>query len=95
MISLQRSIFYKHAVMMFTSSTYILIYMILQGKAVFATAAIPKDQAIFEEEPLVCSQFLWNEIYKYKACEYCLRSLESAQEMGRRYVHPLKIGSKN
>ena len=74
---------------------HITIFLTPQGKAVFATAAIPKDQAIFEEEPLVCSQFLWNEIYKYKACEYCLRSLETAQEMGRRYVHPVEIGSKN
>lgn len=39
---------------------------------------------MFEERPVVSSQFLWNEFYKYTACEYCLRSLETAENQSRR-----------
>ncbi len=34
--------------------------------------------------PLVTCQFAWNKQYKYRACEYCLRALETAQENVRR-----------
>lgn len=37
-----------------------------------------------EETPLVSCQFAWNELYKYKACEFCLRSLETAEAMAQR-----------
>jgi RNA polymerase subunit RPABC4/transcription elongation factor Spt4 len=37
-----------------------------------------------EESPIVSCQFAWNEFYKYKACEYCLRSLETAEAMAQR-----------
>lgn len=39
---------------------------------------------LFEEEPLVCCQFAWNEFCGYKACNHCLRPLETAQENARR-----------
>ncbi|XP_067103660.1 histone-lysine N-trimethyltransferase SMYD5 [Osmerus mordax] len=56
----------------------------IKGKGLFAKKNIKKGDTIFIERPLVCSQFLWNALYKYKACEYCLRSLETAEENARR-----------
>lgn len=55
-----------------------------KGKALFATKSFTKGDVIFEEKPLVCVQFVWNAEYKYRACDHCLRSLESAQDMARR-----------
>uniref|UniRef100_A0A8C6KAV2 Protein-lysine N-trimethyltransferase SMYD5 n=1 Tax=Nothobranchius furzeri TaxID=105023 RepID=A0A8C6KAV2_NOTFU len=54
------------------------------GKGLFAKKSIKKGDTIFTERPLVSAQFLWNELYKYKACEYCLRALETAEENARR-----------
>ena len=39
---------------------------------------------ILIEKPLVCSQFSWNKTYSYTACEYCMKSMETAQNMARR-----------
>lgn len=50
----------------------------------FAQKDIVKGEVIFEETPIISSQFLWNELYKYKACEYCMKSLETAEEQARR-----------
>jgi hypothetical protein len=36
------------------------------------------------ERPLVSSQFAWNAACGYKACDHCLRSLETAEQMCRR-----------
>ncbi|EDV22754.1 uncharacterized protein TRIADDRAFT_28394 [Trichoplax adhaerens] len=55
-----------------------------RGKGLFATNCFNEGDEIFKENPLVCAQFLWNEFYKYEACEYCLRSLEDAETMARR-----------
>ncbi|GFS22220.1 SET and MYND domain-containing protein 5-like, partial [Elysia marginata] len=55
-----------------------------QGKGLVAQKSFQKGDVILEEKPLVCAQFSWNELYKYKACEFCLRSLENAEEMVRR-----------
>lgn len=55
-----------------------------KGKGLFANKAFREGQVIFEEKPLVCSQFLWNAMYKYTACGACLKSLETAEEMARR-----------
>jgi SET and MYND domain-containing protein 5 len=30
---------------------------------------------LFEEDPIVCSQFPWNATCKYRACDYCMRYL--------------------
>uniref|UniRef100_A0A671WS01 Protein-lysine N-trimethyltransferase SMYD5 n=1 Tax=Sparus aurata TaxID=8175 RepID=A0A671WS01_SPAAU len=54
------------------------------GKGLFAKKSIKKGDVIFLERPLVSAQFLWNALYKYKACDYCLRALETAEENARR-----------
>ncbi|KAI3351564.1 hypothetical protein L3Q82_020402 [Scortum barcoo] len=56
----------------------------IKGKGLFAKRSIKKGDVIFREQPLVSAQFLWNALYKYKACEYCLRALETAEENARR-----------
>ncbi|XP_029450477.1 SET and MYND domain-containing protein 5 isoform X1 [Rhinatrema bivittatum] len=55
-----------------------------KGKGLFATRSIRKGETIFQEKPVVASQFLWNALYRYKACDHCLRALETAQENARR-----------
>uniref|UniRef100_A0AAQ5ZZL3 Protein-lysine N-trimethyltransferase SMYD5 n=1 Tax=Amphiprion ocellaris TaxID=80972 RepID=A0AAQ5ZZL3_AMPOC len=60
-----------------------LLFM-FQGKGLFAKKSIKKGDSIFIERPLVAAQFLWNALYKYKACEFCLRALETAEENARR-----------
>uniref|UniRef100_H2ZB99 SET domain-containing protein n=1 Tax=Ciona savignyi TaxID=51511 RepID=H2ZB99_CIOSA len=55
-----------------------------KGYGLFAKQDITCGDVILEEEPLVCSQFSWNKLYKYRACDYCLKSLETAEEMCRR-----------
>uniref|UniRef100_H2L524 Protein-lysine N-trimethyltransferase SMYD5 n=1 Tax=Oryzias latipes TaxID=8090 RepID=H2L524_ORYLA len=56
----------------------------LKGKGLFAKRSIKKGDTIFTERPLVSAQFLWNSLYKYRACDYCLRALETAEENARR-----------
>lgn len=55
-----------------------------KGRGLVAQKSFKKSDFIFEESPLICAQFAWNMRYKYTACDHCLRSLESAQEMARR-----------
>ncbi|EDO34962.1 predicted protein [Nematostella vectensis] len=55
-----------------------------RGRALFASRDFKEGDTIFEEDPLVCSQFLWNAAYSYTACDHCMRSLETAQDMARR-----------
>ena len=57
---------------------------LLQGKGLFSKTDFKEGDTIIKEVPLVCAQFSWNELYKYAACEYCLRSLETAEDMTRR-----------
>ena len=33
---------------------------------------------------MVCCQFLWNAMYKYTACGFYMKSLETAEQMARR-----------
>ncbi|GFY08289.1 SET and MYND domain-containing protein 5 [Trichonephila clavipes] len=54
------------------------------GKGLFALSKFNKGDVIFEERPLVCAQFLWNQAYGYLACDYCMRPLETAEENVRR-----------
>ncbi|XP_069488409.1 histone-lysine N-trimethyltransferase SMYD5 [Ambystoma mexicanum] len=56
----------------------------VKGKGLFATRDLRKGDTIFQEKPLVSSQFLWNALYKYRACDHCLRALETAEENARR-----------
>lgn len=55
-----------------------------KGKCLFAEVDISKGTVIFEEEPLVSCQFPWNASCKYRACNHCLRPLETAEENARR-----------
>ncbi|XP_064631113.1 histone-lysine N-trimethyltransferase SMYD5-like [Lineus longissimus] len=55
-----------------------------KGKGLFADKDFKEGDTLFSEEPLVCTQFLWNAYYKYTACDYCMKSLETAEEMYRR-----------
>ncbi|XP_002163562.2 histone-lysine N-trimethyltransferase SMYD5 isoform X1 [Hydra vulgaris] len=55
-----------------------------KGKGLFAASAIKKGDTILTEKPLVLCQFSWNRQYNYVACDYCMRSLETAQNMARR-----------
>ena len=54
----------------------------------FASQDIAQDVVLFDEKPLVCAQFIWNALYKYLACDHCLKSLETAQvgKMNQRVV---------
>lgn len=55
-----------------------------KGRGLFAKKLFKAGDVILDETPLVSCQFAWNELYKYKACEYCLRSLETAEGMAQR-----------
>ncbi|XP_063781456.1 histone-lysine N-trimethyltransferase SMYD5 [Pseudophryne corroboree] len=55
-----------------------------KGKGLFATRGIRKGETIFQEKPLVSSQFQWNALYRYRACDHCMRSLETARENAQR-----------
>ena len=43
-----------------------------------------EGEVLFEEKPLVSCQFLWNKLYEYKACDHCMKPLETAEENVRR-----------
>ncbi|XP_065198918.1 histone-lysine N-trimethyltransferase SMYD5-like [Sycon ciliatum] len=55
-----------------------------RGRAIIAKRPFKEDETLFIESPLMSCQFSWNREYKYLACEYCLRSLETAEEMACR-----------
>ncbi|XP_032094190.1 SET and MYND domain-containing protein 5 [Thamnophis elegans] len=57
-----------------------------KGKGLFATRNIKKGDTIFVEKPVVSAQFLWNALYKYRACDHCLRALEIAEENAQRLL---------
>ncbi|OQV14277.1 SET and MYND domain-containing protein 5 [Hypsibius exemplaris] len=54
------------------------------GNGLFAKRNFQAGEVIFEEAPLVVTQFVWNEDCNYRSCEKCLRPLETAQENARR-----------
>ncbi|XP_050396581.1 histone-lysine N-trimethyltransferase SMYD5 isoform X1 [Patella vulgata] len=58
-----------------------------KGRGLFSKQDIKEGETILDETPLVSTQFLWNELYKYQACEYCLRSIEKAEAMTRRLAN--------
>ncbi len=66
-----------------------------KNRALIAKKNIVKDEVIFVEKPLVSSQFSWNEFYNYKACEYCMRPLETAEENVRRLTENQKFQLNN
>ncbi|XP_044150841.1 SET and MYND domain-containing protein 5 [Bufo gargarizans] len=55
-----------------------------KGRGLFAARSIRKGDTIFQEKPLVSAQFQWNALYRYRACDHCLRSLETAEENAQR-----------
>ncbi|XP_041346653.1 SET and MYND domain-containing protein 5-like, partial [Gigantopelta aegis] len=55
-----------------------------KGRGLFSKTSFEKGEVIFEEKPLVSAQFSWNELYKYRACEFCMCPLETAEENSRR-----------
>lgn len=55
-----------------------------KGQGLFATRNYNTGDVIFEEIPLVCCQFSWNAAYGYRACDHCMRPLETAEENVRR-----------
>uniref|UniRef100_A0A803WC29 SMYD family member 5 n=1 Tax=Ficedula albicollis TaxID=59894 RepID=A0A803WC29_FICAL len=57
-----------------------------KGKGLFATKNIRKGETVFVERPVVSSQFLWNALYNYRACDHCLRALETAEENAQRLL---------
>uniref|UniRef100_A0A8B9G596 Protein-lysine N-trimethyltransferase SMYD5 n=1 Tax=Amazona collaria TaxID=241587 RepID=A0A8B9G596_9PSIT len=57
-----------------------------KGKGLFATKNIRKGETVFVEKPVVSSQFLWNALYNYRACDHCLRALETAEENAQRLL---------
>ncbi|XP_062839707.1 histone-lysine N-trimethyltransferase SMYD5 isoform X1 [Anolis carolinensis] len=62
-----------------------------KGKGLFATRKIQKGETIFVEKPVVASQFLWNAMYKYRACDHCLRALETAEENAQRLLGRFQV----
>uniref|UniRef100_A0A1Q3F3A4 Putative histone tail methylase n=1 Tax=Culex tarsalis TaxID=7177 RepID=A0A1Q3F3A4_CULTA len=62
-----------------------------KGRGLFARQLIKAGTVLFEESPLVSSQFSWNAAYGYLACEYCLRPLETAECNVRRLANDYAI----
>ena len=55
-----------------------------KGKGLFATCRLKEGDQILIEKPLISCQFSWNKLYNYTACDHCLKSLETAENMARR-----------
>ena len=54
-----------------------------KGRALFALRDFAKGDIIIREFPLAAAQFSWNKTCKYRACDHCLKSIETATEMAR------------
>lgn len=65
--------------------------LIHQGRCIYAKSAFKSGETIFEEEPLVVTQFSWNKAYGYLACEYCMKPLETAEKNVQRLSHDVNI----
>jgi len=61
------------------------------SRGVFARVPINNGDVILSEQPLVASQLSWNQQYNYTACNHCMKSLETAQNMGRRLAANYEI----
>ncbi|XP_078668531.1 protein-lysine N-trimethyltransferase SMYD5-like isoform X1 [Branchiostoma floridae x Branchiostoma belcheri] len=59
----------------------------VKGKCLHATRSFKQGEIIFREKPVVSCQFLWNAMYKYTACDHCMRSMETAEAMSRRLAN--------
>jgi len=63
----------------------------IKGRQIVAKRIYQTGELIFEEQPLVVSQFEWNKLYKYAACEFCLYPLESCEKNLRRLCQDASI----
>mmetsp|Transcript_41295 Transcript_41295/g.106857 ORF Transcript_41295/g.106857 Transcript_41295/m.106857 type:complete len:245 (+) Transcript_41295:160-894(+) len=52
----------------------------VRGKGVFAKQAVEQGKVILRERSLAVSQYLWNKVCKYEACDNCMYPLETAQQ---------------
>lgn len=52
-----------------------------RGRCLVSTQNITEGDLILVERPVAVAQFAWNEACGYRACGWCLRSLETAAEM--------------
>lgn len=64
-----------------------------KGRALFALRDFAKGDVIIREFPLAAAQFSWNKTCKYRACDHCLKSIETATEMAR-LVNDVHFGPK-
>ena len=62
-----------------------------KNRSLVAKKAFSPDEVLFKEQPLVCSQFAWNRFYQYKACDHCMKPLETAEENVRRLAEDSSI----
>jgi len=62
-----------------------------KGKGLFCSVDIKEGDVILTERPLVACQFSWNRKYNYVACDNCMKSLETAQNMARRLASDYSI----
>lgn len=51
-----------------------------KGRGLFALKNFAEGNIVLVEDPVVCCQFSWNSTYGYKACDECMRPLETVQE---------------
>lgn len=62
-----------------------------KNRSLVAKRSFKEGDTLFKEKPLVSSQFTWNKFYRYKACEYCMKPLETAEENVRRLTEDSSI----
>ena len=62
-----------------------------KGRGLFATCSLKEGDQVLIERPLISCQFSWNKLYYYIACDNCLKSLETAENMARRLTGILDL----
>ena len=62
-----------------------------KGKGLFAKCSFQEGDQILIEKPLISCQFSWNKLYNYTACDNCLKSLETAENMARRLTGNMNL----
>lgn len=62
-----------------------------KNRSLVSKRAFEVDNELFKEQPLVSSQFAWNRFYRYKACDYCMKPLETAEENVQRLAEDSSI----
>lgn len=62
-----------------------------KNRSLVAKKSFTVDDVLFKEQPIVSAQFAWNKFYRYKACDYCMQPLETAEENVRRLAEDSSI----